>query len=216
MRKSHLLAFITVLVLFTGCFRDNDPPSYQAVEGVVLSGGQPVPGAQIHILNYFDPGGFVADTLNVVDIRFEAPNRTLYTGNMFHHAATTVRNTFLEDTLAAGPQTITIPDSLLTNGIFGYEVRTPISILTSSLFLITKPDSLLPGVTPFTVTGAGGNFELNSDYLALGRVFNTPNGASFQVGDSLQIIVTDDEQVLSVDKVQVKPNQANFFEINLD
>lgn len=216
MNKSLFVAFISVFLFLTGCFKDNQLPNYETVEGVVLSGGQPVPGAQIHIRNHFDPGGFLVDTLNTVEIPFNGPSETRYVASIFHHGAETIRNTFFDDTLSSGPHTLIIPDSLLTNGVFGYEVKTEFANLTANLFLITKPDTLLPGVLAFTEADPSGNFELNPDYLALGRVFNSTGGGRFQVTDSLQIIVTDSTQVLKVQTVQVKPDQANFFEINLD
>lgn len=205
-----------MLVMLTGCFENNQLPEYETVEGVVLLDGEPVRGARIHIRNHFEPGGFIVDTVNTVTISFNGPSTTRYIGSIYHHAADSIRYTFFDDTLNSGSQTLTIPDSLLTNGIFGYEVRTEFANLAANLFLITKADTLLPGVLPFTITSFNGAFELNPDYLALGRSFNAGGSGGFKVTDSLQIIVTNDDQVLKKTTVKVRPKQSNFFEINLD
>lgn len=218
MNLRHLFLFSSLLVLLTGCFKDDAPTTYQDVEGVVLSNGQEVANAQIHIRNHFNPGGFITGTeqSNGFPVQFTASVPGLYTGVLFRYASEEILATFYEDTLESGQHTLIIPDSLLSNGVFGYEVKTNIGTPIINLFIVAKPDTSLPGLLPFTTTNASGEFTLDAGQAALGQTFGYSTGTGLEVNDSLQIIVTDQENVLKKVSVEVKPEQANFFEITLD
>lgn len=219
MKITQVFFLAAILFALNGCFPDDDIASYKDVEGVVLnSDGDRVMDAGIHIRNHFNPGGFRIDENSgePMTISFNAPSEDVYIATLFHHGADTTFATFFEDTLSAGQQTLIIPDSLLTNGVFGYEIRTSISQLGANLFLINKPDSLLPGTRPFTGTSFSGEFTLNASHLALGRSFNTTGGGGFDITDSLQILIEMDEQIVHIEEVRVKPDKSNFFEITID
>lgn len=219
MKTTQLLFLAALLFTMNGCFPDDDVPIYENVDGVVLnSAGDPVVDVAIHIRNHFNPGGFIVDENadEPITISFNVQNEDIYIASIFHYGADTTFATFFEDTLSAGQQTITIPDSLLTNGVYGYEVRTSIAQLGANLFLVNKPDSLLPGTRPFTGTSFSGRFSLNANHLALGRSFNTSGGGRFDVTDSLQIMVEMNDEIVHKEEVRVKPDQSNFFEITLD
>lgn len=216
MIKHFLLVVASILAILTGCNNNEPIPVYEDVRGIVLSDGEPVPNARIYIRSHFVPGGFIADTLDSVSISFNAVVNTIYTGSIYHYGSDSVKNVFFDDSLETGPQTLFIPDSLLTNGIFSYNIRNEFSDIVESLFLINKPNESLPDAVPFTFADTEGNFTLDSDFLALDRIFSTTGGGSFEITDSLQIIVADTTQVLSIDTVRVEPNQANFFEITLN
>lgn len=212
--------FLAVLLLgVSGCFPDDDVPVYENVEGVVLnSDGDPVVDVAMHIRNHFNPGGFRVDETSTapITISFNVPNEDVYIASVFRHGSDTTIATFFEDTLSAGQHSITIPDSLLSNGVYGYEVRTSISQLGANLFLVNKPDSLLPKTLPFTGTSFSGRFSLNANHLALGRSFNTQGGGGFDITDSLQILIEMNDEIIHTEEVRVMPDQSNFFEITLD
>lgn len=214
MRYTSPLLLVTLSLILTGCFVNNDStPVYREAEGVVLENGEGVANADIHIRNNFNPGGFSQEpAAPKYMIDFSVRVKALYTLSLFRHGSDSVYNTFFEDTLAAGEHQIQVPDSLLTNGILGYVVRSNQDLVTTRLFLVNKPDSLLPGSLPFTTTNANGEFTLNPDYLALGRSFSSPMG-SFEVTDSLQIYVVQDSTIKAKRGVKYIPNQDNFFEI---
>ncbi|MGN8225544.1 hypothetical protein [Gracilimonas sp. BCB1] len=217
MRYTSTLLLIIISLTFTGCFFNNDStPVYREAEGVVLENGEAVANADIHIRNKFDPGGFSQQPAapNYM-VNFSVQVEALYSLSLFRHGSDSVYNTFFEDTLAAGEHAIQVPDSLLTNGILGYEVRSNQDLLTTSLFLVNKPDSALPGSFPFTRTNANGKFALNPDYLALGKSFTSQTG-SFEITDSLKIYVVKDSTIQVISGVKYKPNQDNFFEIIVD
>ena len=217
MTKTQLLFLVSLLFIANGCFNNDEEPVYEEIEGVVLSNGEPVDKADIHIKNNFDPGGFVnEEPRDEYTVNFNAPVSRVYKISLFRHLADSIITTFFDDTLSSGPQEIIVPDSLLSNGIFGYEISTEAGVLTGNLFLVNQPDSLLPGKLPFDQTNIRGEFTLNPDELALGQSFSTSRGGGFEITDSLQIIVTQDSTVLGKQSVKVEPNQANFFEIILD
>ncbi|MEQ8524357.1 hypothetical protein [Gracilimonas sp.] len=216
MKHIHLLVLSGFILFFTSCINDKDIPVYEEVEGVVLENGQAVSNADIHIRNHFNPGGFSQENAaEEYTINFTIQSEAVYTISLFRHGADSIFYTFFDDTLAPGNQEIIIPDSLLTNGILGYEIETNQDLVTRNLFLVNKPDSLLPGSFPFTTTNALGEFTLNQNYLALGLGFRSIDGF-FEVTDSLQIYVVQDSSIQAKRTVEVKPNKSNFFEIVLD
>jgi hypothetical protein len=214
LKLTHISALIGLLFI-SGCFKTDAPDVYEDVEGVVLSAnGDPVNKAHIHIRNHYKPGGFrVNETQATVKVNFNAPYESIYEGLLYHHGAQKPMLTFFRDTLQSGEHSIVIPDSLLSNGVYAYDVRSERASLYSSLFLINKPDSLLPATLPFAVTDAQGKFTLDPIYLAVNRAFNSGIGGRFVITDSLQIIVTDNSQVLKKRTVRVKPNQSNFLRL---
>ncbi len=214
MRYTSPLFLVILSLILSGCFFNNDStPVYREAEGVVLENGEGVTNASIHIRNNFDPGGFSQQPAapNYM-INFSIEVEAFYSLSLFRHGSDSTYNTFFEDTLAAGEHAIQVPDSLLTNGILGYEVRSNQDLLTTSLFLVNKPDSALPGSVPFTRTNTSGEFTLNPEYLALGKSFTSQTG-SFEITDSLKIYVVQDSTIQTIKAVKYKPNQDNFFEI---
>ncbi len=219
MKFTQLLVLAGILFVANGCFPDNELPNYSEIEGVVLdANGDPIPEANIHIRNHFNPGGFRINENagTAVTVSFDVNTEDVYTAVLFHHGADSAFAQFFEDTLQTGRHTLTIPDSLLTNGVFGYEVRSDLASLGANLFLINKPDSLLVGTRPFTQTYFRGEFTLNPDYLALGRTFNVAGSGRFDITDSLQIMVEMDGEIAHTEEVRVKPDRSNFFEITVD
>ncbi|MBD3617110.1 MAG: hypothetical protein HUJ22_11125 [Gracilimonas sp.] len=218
MKTKQLLFLVAPFFLVTGCLNNSDkPPVYEDVEGMVTSNGEPVNNASIHIRNHFNPGGFIVSGQGEEDLTISVniQDEGLYTGNLYRNGSDTVLATFFNDSLQTGQQEISIPDSLLSNGIFGYEVRNTAVQVAGNLFVISKPDTALPESLPFTRTNANGEFNLNIHYLSIGQSFITGSGG-FEVTDSLEIIITDGENVLETEKVKVEPNQVNYFEIILN
>lgn len=215
----QLLFLATAFFMVTGCLNNSEkPPVYEDVEGMVTSNGEPVSNANIHIRNHFNPGGFIVneDREGDLTITLNIQNEGLYTGNLYRNGSDTVLATFFNDSLQTGQREISIPDSLLSNGIFGYEIRNTAVQVAGNLFVVSKPDSTLPESLPFTRTNTNGEFNLNIFYLSIGQSFSTANGGGFEVTDSLEIIVTDEENVLKTEKVKVEPDQTNYFEITLN
>jgi|TARA_R100000963_G_C4642729_1_gene106413 hypothetical protein len=218
LKLTPLVFLSTILFFLSGCLSNADGPKiYRDATGVVLtSGGDPVADADIHIRNHFNPGGFLPELIgDTVRVNFSAPTRTLYRASIYRHDANSLLATFFEDTLESGDQELIIPDSLLSNGILGFQVSTSARVLGGSLFVVNKPDSLLVGTLPFTETSAEGEFRLNSSYLAIGSSFNASSG-SFKITDSLQIMVVQDSVITSKRAVKLKANEQNFFEITVD
>lgn len=216
MKFSYII--ILSAVLLSGCLKSETEPVYEDVEGVVLSNGNPLTNVEVHIRNHFNPGGFISgqsDT-NGVNITIQLATKDLITGHLYKNGGEEPIATFIEDTLAAGERTINIPDSLLTNGILAYDIRSSSSLLAASLFVVNKPDSTLPGRLPFTKTDTNGEFILDVDAISVGQSFRFANGGGFEVTDSLQLIITEGENILAKESVRVLPNQSNFFEITLD
>ncbi|HET8866634.1 MAG TPA: hypothetical protein VFM80_13145 [Gracilimonas sp.] len=205
-------------VLLTGCFKSEEQPVYSNVEGVVLLNGDGVSGANVHIRSNFDPGGFITENFNEngISIEFNVQLEDLYTASLYRYGTDEILFTFFEDSLSVGVETIQISDSLLTNGLYFYQISRPSTAVAADMFIVNKPDSLLPETVPLTSTNGVGEFTLLNDYLALGRDFFTTAGGGFSITDSLQIIITNNEEILTIERVRVKPGQSNFFEITLD
>jgi|AntRauTorckE6833_2_1112554.scaffolds.fasta_scaffold03194_2 hypothetical protein len=218
--KSYLVLLASSLLLFAGCFGpEEEIPNYQNVHGaVVTSSGEPLLDVNVHVRNHFGNVGFIENEPYQENyaLQFISNTRDLYTANLFRYGMSDPLITFFEDTLSVGDQRLEVADSLLTNGIYGYEVLNSVNLATSGLFLVNKPDNLLPNTLAFTNTRANGEFTLNSAYLALGRPFDTSNGGGFEITDSLIIIITDNEKILKKEYVHVLPEQSNFFEIVVD
>lgn len=218
MKVINLLLLSGFLLLLNGCFDNEELPIYENPEGVVLLNGEPVANAEIHFRNHFNPGGFSIGEDPRLNFSFtlNIPSDGHYTGSVFRHGADTVFATFLNRNLEAGQNEIVIPDSLLSNGIIGYEIRSTVTQISTNLFLMHKPDSTLPGTIPLTKTNINGEFTLNSRYLALGQSFNTSSGGGFDITDSLKIIVIQGQNILKIQDVRIAPDQSNFLEITLD
>ncbi len=217
MSRLFTLLFFVAILLFTGCIKESKPKTYENVKGVVeTADGLPVTDAEIHFRNYFKPGGFLVQELeDTLGIAVDVPVRTKYTASLFRHGAVTPFATFLEDTLETGHQIIEMPDSLLTNGMYGYEITFNDRVLTANLFVVSRPDSALINVMPYDYTNQMGEFELNADHLALGRTFRSSASGGFEVRDSLQILIERNNEIVHTERVQVVPDQENFFAIKL-
>lgn len=217
MKIKQLVLVVSSVLIITGCFDDTTPPVYEDVQGVVLSGGNPLTNVDVHIRNHFDPGGYISgeNDRDGINITIQVGTRDLITGRLYKNRGSDPIATFIEDTLGAGEQTINIPDSLLVNGILAYEIRNSTGQL-ASLFVVNKADSLLPGRLPFTQTGTNGEFILDVEAISVGQSFTTASGGGFEVTDSLQLIITEGDNILAKQKVRVLPDQSNYFEISID
>ncbi|MAO66422.1 MAG: hypothetical protein CL666_15635 [Balneola sp.] len=217
MNKVYLILFLLSSLIIGGCLGQDEVPVYYNVNGEVVENGEPVFAAQIHFRNNLEPGGFRSEVIgDSVTIGFNTTVDGVYEASIFRLQADSVLSTFFEDTLKAGRQSILIPDSLLSNGIFGYEVSSELEYLGASLFLVNKPDSALIGTLPFTTTNYAGEFTLDVRQMAIGQEFNFTGGDSFEITDSLEIIVIKDSRVRAVERVKVEPNEENYFQISLD
>ena len=216
--KFYFFALLSIIIVISaGCLETNNPKFYQDVTGVVLDAtGEPVPNADIHIRNHFNTDGFPSRVIgDSVLINFTAPSRNLYRASIYRYEARSFLNTFFEDSLDEGEQELMIPDSLLSNGLFGFQVSTPSGALGGSLFVVNKPDTALINTLPFTQTNSEGNFRLTNRFLAIGNSFNASFG-EFEITDSLQIIVVQDSLIKAKEAVKLKPNSENFYEITID
>lgn len=216
MKKAVL--FIACLLIFTSCFKEEDESKiYADVSGVVNSGNAPVNGAEIHIKSYLDPGGFAAgDTLGTgVPISLTISNPGVYTLELYRLGASEPIARVFEDTLGLGNQEILIPDSLLSNGVYIYNVINPLDMVSQSNFLVNRPDSSLPNVLPYAYTNSTGEFEIDADYLAIDTRFRRSDDETFVIKDSLQIIVVQNDEIAGRGYLKVK-EESNFIEINLD
>ncbi|WP_020403603.1 hypothetical protein [Gracilimonas tropica] len=212
-----MLVLLLLSVTVTGCFNQDTIPVYNNVDGQVLENGEPVFGARIHFRNNYDPGGFTQQAIgDSVSISFRTNIQDVYEAGLFRYSADSSFVIFFKDTLEAGQHNIQIPDSLMSNGVYGYEVFSETRYLGASLFLVNKPDSALIGTYPLTTTNFEGNFSLDAQKMALGQRFNFSDGNRFQITDSIQIIVEKDRQIRAIKSVKVKPDAENFFEITLD
>lgn len=215
--RSHfyLILLFAAILLFTGCLNNSDDPVfYNNVEGTVLSGGEPLPDAHIHIRNHFEPGGFmVSEEDDEVTIDFNVPQRALFSGDLYRFGSDSSFASFLDDTLEAVEQSILIPDSLLSNGIFEYIIQNDLGQGFSGLLSINKPDSLIIDAAPYTVTNSAGEFTLRAFNMAFGRQFSSAESGSFEITDSLEIIVVTGDSIFTKQRVKVQPNEDNFFEI---
>lgn len=219
MKLKQLVLVFGLSIIITGCFNDNSPPVYEDVEGVVLTNqGDPLGNVDVHIRNHFEPGGFITGDNDVdgINITIQIESRDLITGHLYKNGGLDPIATFISDTLGTGERTINIPDSLLTNGILAYELRNSARQLASNLFVVNKSDNLLPGRLPFTKTDINGEFILDIEAISVGQSFSTANGGGFVVTDSLQLIITEGDNILAKRKVRVLPDQSNYFEITVD
>lgn len=218
--KLHSALLISCFLILSGCLGAADsPPVYFDVHGeVVTTNGVPLLDKQIHIRNHFENIGFV-ENRSIEDeyiLRFTASTQGVYTANLFRFQAVSPFITLFEDTLSAGDQELFIADSLLTNGIYEYEILNQTNVVSSGLFLVNKPDNDLPGTIPFTKTQANGEYTLAEAQLGLSRNFNFFVGGRLELTDSLQIIISDGEKIIKKEYVKVLPEQENFFEIIVD
>lgn len=214
MKNLHIALLLGSALIFSSCLNSETPDYYNFVDGRVLANGEPVSNADIHIRNHFNPGGFKVNEDNTFDIEFSVALETYFVGNLYRYRADTAFATFLSDTLEQGDHRITIPDSLLSNGIYSYSMQNERGQGFSNLIVINKPDSALPGLTPFTKTNAEGEFVLNSFNLAFGHEFSSQEKGNFEITDSLQIIITRGDSIFAKERVKVEPNTENYFEIS--
>lgn len=217
MKIRQILLIVGSILVLNGCFDDNTPPVYEDVEGVVTSQGEPLGDIAVHIRNHFAPGGFIeSDGNSNLRVSLTIQTRDLITGKLYKNGETDPFATFIEDSLNSGNHEVSIPDSLLMNGILAYEIRNSSRQIASSLFVVNKPDTTLPKMMPFTKTSSTGEFYFDIDALSIGQAFTAPNGGGFEVTDSLQMIITQGDEVVGKGKVKVVPDQSNYFEITIE
>lgn len=184
---------------------------------MVLENGNPVADVGIHIKNHFDPGGFTEGEHIEVDIHFTASMTGVYRMDLFRLGSNEIFATVLDDTLGEGDQKVTVPDSLLSNGVYVYQITTPTEATAENNFLINKPDSTLGYTEPLTSTNTQGEFEIDADYLPIDKVFSREGNEQFEVTDSLQIIVVREENIVARKFIKVSENEdENFVEISVD
>ncbi|MDR9415688.1 MAG: hypothetical protein RI564_05360 [Gracilimonas sp.] len=203
--------------MLSGCLNDEPAPVYYDIEGQILENGAPVENAQIHFRNHLDPGGFLEESIgDSVTISFDSVFEGIYTARLYRFRADTAFITFFRDSLGLGAQNISIPDSILSNGIYAYEVISEVQNLGSRLFMVNKSDSALIGTLPVTTSDNSGDFTIDPANLAFGRNFNFSSGFGFEVTDSLEIIVIKNGEVQINENIRVLPDEENYFEITLD
>lgn len=217
LNQLSLIFLISLLIILSGCFPDQEEAIYNDVEGVVLQNNTPVPNAEIHIRNHFKSIGFVQNPFyEDYTFTFNALVEGQYTVSVYRFGSEDPFETILQDTLPVGRKEFTIADSLLTNGLYAFEIESPGGQTAGNLFLVNKPDSLLPSTWAIASTNSEGEFTLESSYLYLGNSLRTNFAGLLQVTDSLQIYAVIDSTIEAKKSVRIKPNQANFFEIILD
>lgn len=190
---------------------------YADIQGVVNSGNMPVEGAEIHIKNHFDPGGFrIGEDLGEgVTIGFTAVTHGNYSIDLYRLGSEEPFAKIMEDSLATGEYSYLVPDTLVTNGIYIYTISSPLSQPAQSNFLINKPDSALAATRPIMTTGPDGTFMIDADYLAIDQTFFRGANERFSITDSLQIIVVKDGEIVGRNYLEVS-EEVNFVEINLN
>lgn len=210
------LLFGLCIILLSSCYKEDEEKVYADVEGVVLSNSAPVEGAEIHIKSFFQPGGFTQGevTNNGIQIEFNAFTHGKYRIDLFRLGGEEPFATIMEDSLSEGVYSYNVADSLLTNGVYIYRIFTPLSQPAQSNFLINRPDSTLHTVLPLTVTDSEGSFHVDADYLAIDETFYRGN-EQFRIGDSLQVIVVMDDEIVARERIQVK-EIVSFVEINVE
>lgn len=216
MKKTQLVALLFLMIGLSACLKDYSTPNYEDIEGVVLLNDEPVKGANIHIRHKFDPGGYLINNVEEMSLNIQVQSSGEYLGNFFRYGSNEPFITFFEGQLSAGTNKISIPDSLLSNGIIGYEITGNLGPVSASLLTVSRPDNLIPTMIPYTKTDNSGSFMLEAVDLPFGESFNRSNGSNLEVTDSLEVIVTNDEQILKIQKVKIEPEQANFIEIILN
>ncbi|MDR9417554.1 hypothetical protein [Gracilimonas sp.] len=216
MNKIKLVALVLLLIGLSACLKDYSIPNFEDIEGVVLLNEEPVGNANIHVRHVFDPGGLLINNLEQISLDIQVQTSGEYVGNLFRYGENDPFSTFLDGRLSRGVNKISIPDSLLSNGIIGYEVSGDFGPISAGLLTMSRPDSLIPSMIPFTTTDESGAFVLESINLPFRESFSRSNGRNLVISDSLDIIVANEEEILKILRVKVEPKQANFFEINLD
>ncbi|MEX0609388.1 MAG: hypothetical protein WD016_13785 [Balneolaceae bacterium] len=217
--NSYFLSLLALCSFFlTTCINAPDPPQdYANVEGLVTENGSPVVDAEIHIKSHFEPGGFVEGEVDEVEIGFTATASGVYALELYRLGSLQPFVTVFEDTLETGEQLLPIPDSLLSNGVYVYQIVTPLDQTAENNFLINKPDSALASTQPLTRTNSEGEFEISADYLAIESLFSRGQNEQFEITDSLQIIVVRDEEIVAKEFLQVGvEGEGTFVEITID
>lgn len=216
MKKIKLAVLLILVIGLSACLKDYSIPPYENIEGVVLLNEEPVEDAKIHIRHIFDPGGVFINDLEQITLDIQIQSSGEYVGNLFRYGENEPFVTFFEGRLPAGINTFPLPDSVLSNGIIGYEVSGNYGPASAGLLTVSRPDSSIPAMIPFTKTDESGSFILESVNLPFRESFSRTSGRNLEITDSLDIIITNNEEILKIERVKVEPEQANFFEIKLD
>lgn len=180
---------------------------------MVLEGEEPVSGIDIHIRSNMKPGGFMQGEHRDVEIELNVSTSGVYLVDVYRLGSDQLVAS-VSDTLESGTQTLTIPDTLLTNGVYVYTLTTPLDEVGESNFLINKPDSALIYSDPLTTSNSAGEFEIDADYLAIDALF-TRGEEQFEITDSLQVIAVRDSTIAGKGFIQVGEGD-NFVEISID
>lgn len=218
---NFLKIFFVVLIAsitLAGCLKNEEPVRYETdVEGVAMLNNQPLANADIHIDHFYVPGGFPEqeDAVDKYTIDFNLERTMELTGYIARSGAGSLLATIFDRRFETGEYSVAIPDSLLSNGIYIYEVRGPfIQNIRRALF-VQKSDSALIHARPLTTTDDNGRFIIEHEILNIGSLLSFSNG-EVEIGDSLRIMAVADSQMVIKQAVKIEPNTENFLEIGVD
>jgi|AntRauTorcE11897_2_1112592.scaffolds.fasta_scaffold00532_11 hypothetical protein len=214
------LSFILIALSFSlaACMKNDEPVRYDTdVEGVVMYNNEPLANADIHFDHYYVPGGFPKqeDAVDSYTVDFNLERTMELTGYITRFGRGSLLATLFDRRFETGEYNFAIPDSLLSNGIYIYEIRGAFIQNINRVLFVQKSDSALIHARPITTTDQNGRFTLNHEWLGLGSTLSFSNG-EIEIDDSLRVMVVADSQMVIKQAVKIKPNTENFLEIGID
>lgn len=213
--RNALFYILTVLFFINACGEKNTL-QFGEIHGFVTdSSGDPVSDLSVHLKHHLNPGGFVEASGNgQVRFEFNVTEKGDFLIELFRYASNKPLAVLFEGELPQGRHSVGIADSLLSNGAFRYTINAT-SQQSTRYFFVNKPDTALPATVPFTETDTEGKFIIDTRSLPLGEILQGPDGNNVQVGDSLRLILTNRDTVLSSKSIRVnrKGSVSVDFEI---
>lgn len=204
--RNGMFYVITILLLLSACGEKNTL-QFGEIRGFVTdTSGEPVNNLSVHIKHHLIPGGFVESSgSGQVRFEFNVTEKGDFLIELFRYASNKPLAVLFEGELPQGRHSIGIADSLLSNGAFRYSINAT-SQQSTRYFFVNKPDTALPTTVPITETDTEGKFIIDTRSLPLGEILQGPDINNVQVGDSLRLILTEQDSVLSTKSIQVKRN----------
>ena len=191
-----VLIVIYCSVLF-GC-NSNDFKGFTFGDVKTIS-ESPVSNAEIHIL--YANRSSARKVQPSTSINFSLPVTSEVSFSTKRFGANEKIESFSEVLFSAGHHTITLLDSLYTNGLYEYFLETGAASYQSKIQIIRTEEQLKNSFIPLTYTDRSGSFEFQTAILGVGEkidyTIETGESASYSIDNEIEFIAIKEGEIIA-------------------
>lgn len=205
-------SFLPVLLIpFLIACNKNEQPII--IGQVVSSSGEPIANAHIHVSYTIDESQVQSKSTKQIFFRNSK------TGDVslksYRYWNNNLIETIVDQKLGPGHYSFTLTDTLYTDGIYYYELKTSSNTMTHKWLIARDDVTELIEVQPLCKTSKSGGFKMELEILGIGEKFelyaeHVPEVIAEQtITNRIEFIAIKNGQIIARETVQVKEEKGN-------